>query len=98
MPIFDTVYNELKDDVVFLMVDLVDGVRETVSKGSGYIESQGYSFNVYFDTTQEAAYTYGISSIPTTLFIDKDGNIASGHKGTLDEETLRKDISGIYPD
>jgi thiol-disulfide isomerase/thioredoxin len=95
LPDFDKVYNEMKDDVVFLMVDLADGKRETVAKGSAYIAEQGYSFSVYYDTTQEAANTYGISSIPTTYFIDKDGNIAGGQTGMLDEEGLREGISKI---
>lgn len=97
LPDFNKVYNEMKDDVVFLMVDLVDGQRETVATGSGYITEQGYSFSVYYDTTQEAANAYGISSIPTTLFIDKDGNIAEGQTGMLDEDGLRKGISKINP-
>lgn len=97
LPDFNKVYNEMKDDVVFLMVDLVDGQRETVATGSGYIAEQGYSFSVYYDTTQEAANTYSISSIPTTLFIDKDGNIAEGQTGMLDEDGLRKGISKINP-
>ena len=29
MPHFDQVYSEVKDDVMFMMVDLVDGQRET---------------------------------------------------------------------
>jgi thiol-disulfide isomerase/thioredoxin len=97
LPDFNKVYNEMKDNVVFLMVDLADGQRETVAKGSAYIAEQGYTFTVYYDTTQEAANTYGISSIPTTLFIGKDGNIAGGQTGMLDEDGLRQGIAKINP-
>jgi len=94
MPHFNEVYANLSEDndVVFMMVDLTDGSRETQSDGANYVEEQGYDFPVYFDNEQEAANAYGISSIPTTIFIDSDGNIATGYKGAIDKETL---ITGI---
>ncbi len=95
MPIFDKVYGEVKDEIAFMMVDLVDGRQETQASGQRFVESQGYSFPVYFDLEQEAAFTYGIYSIPTTLFIDKDGYIVAGAQGSLAEETLWKGISLI---
>lgn len=96
LPDFEKVFGELGDEVSFLMVDLVDGQRETVTKGSEFIEESGYSFPVYYDTAQDAAYSYGISSIPTTLFIDSEGYIITGHQGQLNEAMLRKGISFIY--
>lgn len=95
MPHFDEVYGKVKDDVVFIMVDLVDGQRETVKSGSAYIADSGYSFPVYFDTEQQAAYACGISSIPTTVFIDKDGNAVKGYRGAIDKETLQEEIDAI---
>ena len=88
MPHFNKIYQQFKDDVTFLMVDLVDGQRETLEKGKKYIMDNGYSFPVYFDTKQEAANIYKIASIPTSLFIDKDGNIVTSYQGAIDEETL----------
>jgi peroxiredoxin len=76
-------------------VDLVDGQRETKETGAQYIEEQGFSFPVYFDVEQEAASAYGILSIPTTLFIDKDGYIVTGVQGAIDAKTLRKGIDLI---
>lgn len=88
MPHFNKVYAEVKDDVVFMMVDLVDGQRETQAKGQAYIDEQGFTFPVYFDNDQDAGYNYGISSIPTTFFIDRNGNVQAGYQGAIDEETL----------
>lgn len=88
MPHFNEVYAEVKDDVVFMMVDLVDGQRETQTSGQQYIEEQGYDFPVYFDTEQFAADAYMISSIPTTILIDSDGNIVTGYQGAIDKDTL----------
>lgn len=95
MPHFNEVYNDMKDDVTFIMIDLVDGQRETMKDGQKFIDESGYTFPVYFDTEQQAAYTYGISSIPTTVFIDKDGNIVNGYTGAIDKETLLSNIDSI---
>ena len=95
MPEFNEVYLDVGQDVVFMMVDLVDGQRETKEKGAQHVKDQGYSFPVYFDTNQDAANTYGIMSIPTTIFIDKDGYVVTGAQGAIDAETLRKGIDMI---
>ena len=95
MPEFEQAYKQMGEDITFIMVDLVDGRDETKAKGAQYIEEKGFSFPVYFDVEQEAAYAYGISSIPTTLFIDKDGFIVTGAYGMLDSERLQEGISRI---
>ncbi len=95
MPDFDRAYGEYRDDVAFMMVDMVDGQRETVETGSQHVEDQGYSFPVYYDTEQDAAYTYGISAIPSTVFVDGDGYITAGYRGIIDEETLRLEIEKL---
>ena len=66
-------YNELGEEIHFLMVNMTDGSRETVDAAKAFIEAQGYTFPVYFDTEMDAAITYGVNSIPTTYFIDADG-------------------------
>lgn len=58
-------------------------------------KDQGYAFPVYFDADQDATNTYGIMSIPTTVFIDKDGYIVTGAQGAIEAETLRKGIDMI---
>jgi thiol-disulfide isomerase/thioredoxin len=95
MPEFNEVYEEVGEDITFMMVNLVDGQRETTETGAQYITDQGFAFPVYFDTEQEAAGAYGIMSIPTTLFIDKDGYIITGAQGPIDAETLKKGIEFI---
>lgn len=95
MPHFNTVYQDQQDEVVFLMIDQVDGQRETQAKGLQYVTDQGFDFPIYFDTKLEASTAYGISSIPTTLFINPDGKIVSGYRGAIDEATLRSGIESI---
>ncbi len=95
MPEFNKVYEEVGQDITFMMVDLVDGQRETQEKGAQYVKDEDFSFPVYFDTKQDAADKYGIASIPTTIFIDKDGYIVTGAQGAIDEKTLQKGIDLI---
>jgi len=95
MPDFNKVYEEVGRDITFMMVDLVDGQRETKEKGAQYVKGQGFTFPVYFDTEQDAARKYGIGSIPTTIFIDKDGYIVTGAERAIDEKTLQKGIDLI---
>jgi cytochrome c biogenesis protein CcmG/thiol:disulfide interchange protein DsbE len=99
MPHFNKVSEEYsKDELLFLMVDMVDGGRETVEKGKMHVEEQGFTFTVLFDTKQNAAATYGIRALPTTFFINKDGNIIGALEGGIDEETLRYGVSLILED
>lgn len=95
MPDFNEVYGEVGEEIAFMMVDLVDGQRETIETGTQYITEKGFTFPVYFDTEQEAASEYGILLIPTTIFIDKDGRIVTGIQGPIDTETLKKAIESI---
>ncbi|KNZ42615.1 TlpA family protein disulfide reductase [Acetobacterium bakii] len=95
MPHFNSVYGDNKDAVVFLMLDLVDGQRETTEKGLAYVKDQGFDFPVYFDTEQEAARAYAVTSIPTTFFIDANGNIITSYRGAIDEATLMEGIALI---
>ena len=96
MPDFDEVWHELGDDVVFMMVNLTDGMYETKASAQNFINSMGYSFPIYFDLLSDASYTYGIESIPTTFFISARGNLIAYAQGAIDGDTLRYGISLIY--
>ena len=95
MPEFNKVYLEMGGEIQFMMVDLTDGNRETVRTGTKYVADNNFSFPVFFDTEGEGGMNYGIRSIPTTLFIDKDGYMVTGAQGAIDEETLRRGIDFI---
>ena len=89
LPDFDRVYADYGEDVVFMMVNMTDGSRDTVESASAFVADNGYSFPVYYDCDLNAAYTYGASSIPMTVLIDADANIVGAQIGILTEEQLR---------
>lgn len=95
MPDFNEKYQELGEEVQFLMINMTDGSRETVEKASAFIEEQGYGFPVFYDTEFDAANTYGASSLPTTFFIDAQGKVTAQAKGAIDGETLQRGIDMI---
>lgn len=95
MPVFDSVAAELGDKVDFMMVNLTDGGRETVESATQFIEEQGFTFPVYFDTLSEGATAYSVRSIPVTYFIDTEGNVQAYSAGSMDEDTLRQGIGMI---
>lgn len=95
MPDFNEKYAELGDEIYFLMVNMTDGSRETVDVAKKFIESQGYTFPVYFDTEMDAAITYGVTSLPTTYFIDAEGYAIAQAMGAIDSATLQTGIDMI---
>ena len=96
MPEFNEVWEELEGEVVFLMVNVTDGYQETVASASSYVESKGYTFPVFYDTSLAAAMTYQAYSLPTTYFIDADGVGQAKATGSIDKATLLQGIELIY--
>lgn len=96
MPDFNATYQVLGDEIHFLMVNLTDGSQETIDSASSFIAGTEYTFPVYYDTTSEAAYTYGVYSIPTTYFIDAEGYAIAQATGAINAETLQRGIDMIY--
>ena len=96
MPDFDAAYATYKDDIIFLMVNMTDGSRETVEVASAFITDSGYSFPVYYDTDYSAAITYSVSSLPTSYFLNEKGELVAHAKGAIDADTLQRGIDMIY--
>ena len=73
MPDFNEAYETYKDEIEFLMVNMTDGSRETIEVASSFIAESGYTFPVYYDTDYSAAITYSVSSLPTSYFLNAEG-------------------------
>ena len=95
LPDFDALYEEYGDDVVFMMVDLPDGQRETESAARSFIKNNGYSFPVYFDLDGSAHNAYIESGIPVTVFIDSEGNLMEKHVGMMQENSIRENLEKL---
>lgn len=85
---FQAAYEKYGDQVHFMMVNQTDGQRETAEIAQAYLDENGFTFPVYFDKELDAAMTYGIRSLPTTLLVDKDGNLLAFQPGQVSAATL----------
>ena len=94
MPDFHEKYLELGDEIHFLMVNMTGG-RETLSSAKAFIAEKSYTFPVFFDTDADAAVTYGVYSLPTTYFIDAEGNAIAQAAGAIDADPLQRGIDMI---
>lgn len=95
MPDFEKLYQELGGEINFVMVNLTDNSQETKKSALEFISKSGYTFPVYFDSDLNAAYTYGVSGIPMTLFINSEGKLIAGAKSMIDEDILLEGIDLI---
>lgn len=95
MPDFDAAAEAYGDEVCFLMVNLTDGIRDTVASAADFIDEQGYTFPIYFDTTGTAANTYRVYGIPTTVFINAEGEIVARYEQMLSADILESEIAKI---
>jgi thiol-disulfide isomerase/thioredoxin len=96
MPHFQKKFEEIGDEVHFLMVNMTDGTRETVEKAKDFLEQESYTFSVFYDTAAVAASVYQVYSLPTTFFIDAQGHLIANAVGSIDLETLEQGLQYIY--
>lgn len=97
MPDFQEAYEEYGDEIHFVMVNMTEGSRETKESAQRFIQEQGFTFPVLYDTQMNAAITYSAWTLPTTYFIDEQGYLVAQGRGALDRETLEKGIGMIHP-
>lgn len=96
MPDYEKMYRQYgSKGVVFIMVNLTDGNRETTATAKQFLKVSRYTFPVYFDGKLNAANTYGISSIPTSIFIGKDGAIENSYEGMISAAVMKNNIEAI---
>lgn len=95
LPDFNQAAETYKDEVVFLMVNLTDGQRDTVASVKAFVADNGYTFPVYFDTAYSAANAYRVSSIPTTYFINAKGEAVNYKVGMVSAAELENGIKGL---
>ena len=97
MPDIQKLYEEFdqegEDALVILGVAAPNLGKEKSEDGiKTFLEENGYTYPVLMDTEAELFQTYGITSFPTTIMIDRDGNLFGYATGQLNEETMRSII------
>lgn len=91
MPDLQKIYEENKDDLVILAVD----VQESKATVENYMKDKDYTFPILLDEKGEVASTYYISSYPTTYFVDKEGYLLGGYPGMLTYPQMNQILQSI---
>ncbi len=94
MPYLEQAYQDYGEEIQFMLVDITDG-RDTKEIVQAFLEDNAFSFPVFYDTELDAVRTYGVYSIPMTVFIQSDGAVKSAHIGSMTEEILMNGIESI---
>lgn len=106
MPDFQKVYekyNENKDDVVILGVaspknELNTSYTQEQETDEGiakFLADNNYSYPNLMDYTAELYFQYQVQSFPTTIVVDKEGNLYGYQPGMVREEQLVKVIEDV---
>ncbi|GKU23235.1 TlpA family protein disulfide reductase [Clostridium folliculivorans] len=86
MPELEKLYQETKDsDIVILTINLGEDAKTVES----FMDKNKYNFNVALDLDQDVAIKYSIVSIPTSIFIDSEGNLVSKKIGPMTLEEMK---------
>lgn len=91
-PAFQRVHDEMKDAGV-VMIGVNSG--DTKPGAVGFLEEFNVTYMNVVDHTNVIADSYQVQGLPTTFFIDKEGNVADTHVGTITESDLRVRIAAI---
>jgi thiol-disulfide isomerase/thioredoxin len=92
MPDIENLYNETKNtDLVILAVNIGED-KDTVKS---FTNINKYNFTVLLDLDQSTGRQYNIAAIPTSFFIDEEGNIVSSIKGAMTLDQMKSYISKL---
>ena len=98
MPDFESIYQELGEDVEFMMVNVTDGSRETRDSAAEFIAGEGYTFPVYYDAQLDGVSAYGLQGFPTTFYLNADREVMYGVYGMMSEEYFYAYLYHAFPE
>ena len=91
MPMLVELYDKYKSQGLEILAVSVDSPEDR-PKIPGFIAKTGVNFPVLYD--ENAASLYGVRAYPTTLFIDRTGNLRYRSKG-FDSQNARRDLEFV---
>jgi peroxiredoxin len=91
MPHFEEIWLEYQEQGVILVGVAISDFEEDAK---AFSDATGVTYPVGLDTTAEIARSYQPSALPTTFFIDKEGNVARRLSNVANQTVLRLFIEG----
>lgn len=89
MPYMEKLYQEINDkDIVIVAVN----IGETQNAVKQFMNENNFNFLVLLDTNTDITSKYGVRSIPTSFFIDSEGNISNTIIGYMNYEDMQREL------
>lgn len=85
MPAMEQLHKEAGGDIVILAVN-IDPHLDV----KAFVDENGITFPIPLDEKDKVNETYQVLSIPTTYFIDTQGNIGNKYIGAMNLETMKQ--------
>lgn len=70
-------------EVNFILVNNIESEKEGIDGVTNFLKAKGYSFDVLPDFNSHFTSAYGISSFPTTMVFDEQGNFVDKRVGVV---------------
>lgn len=94
LPAFDEVAAEVVGSVRVLGVN----VGEERATAEALVAELGLGFEQYLDPDADLSAELGVTTMPTTVFVDAEGDIVEVHAGPLTADELRDRIDAAFAD
>jgi cytochrome c biogenesis protein CcmG, thiol:disulfide interchange protein DsbE len=94
LPLLENAWKQMqaqKKDIVFLGIDF----QESSSDAMSFLQQHGITYLAGLDTDGSIAYKYGVTSLPQTIFIDRDGTVTSREPRELTDQELSRNLQSI---
>ena len=95
LPYFEEAMKKYEGQVTFLMINMVNTYNETKETALQYLIDNNLEINTIFDDHYDARVNYKVTSLPRTVFIDKNGLIQKNIRFSLNKETLEEQIMNL---
>lgn len=91
MPDLENVYQEVKSDVGFLGL----AQDEVAADALDLVEQTGVSYDIGWDPDLDVYSEFGSFSMPTTVFVTAEGQIAEVFPGALTADAIREKVDAL---
>jgi thiol-disulfide isomerase/thioredoxin len=93
MPDLQTAFEKYGEDVAFIGVQQLG--LDSAANGEAFVRELGLTYPNMPDIESKVQFNYEVFSYPTTIFLDKNHDIAREWTGILGEEDLAKVLDGL---
>ncbi len=93
LPEFEEVYQQYQGTIEFIGIQQIG--LDTIEQGMNIVQEFGLSYPIFADVGSKVQVDYGVIAYPTTIFIDKDGNIRDSHSGLIRKSELEKQVQSL---